>query len=147
MIKALWLAILLVFAGVTAGQAKTMSIAKDKVNVRAQPSKQARVIFTAPKGYPVVVKKRAPNWLLVEDWNGKRGWVYKKLVSGVPTTIIQADKAHVRKGPSRKKSSVAYARQGEIYKVLESRDGWVKIGYYFENEPAGWIHGDLVYGY
>lgn len=144
--KALWFATLFIFVGAAAVQAKTMSIARDKVNVRAQPSKQARVLFSAPKGYPVVVKKRTPNWLLVEDWNGQKGWVYRRLVSSVRTAIVQADRANVRKGPGRKNSSVAYATQGEIYKVLAAKDGWVKIGYYFENEPAGWIHGDLVWG-
>jgi SH3-like domain-containing protein len=145
--KALWIAILLVFMGVTAGHAQTMSIAQEKVNVRAKPSKHAHVLFSAPKGYPVVVKKRTQNWFYVEDWNGKKGWVYKKLVSSIRTTIIQADTAHVRKGPSRKNSSIAQAKQGEIYKVLASRGGWVKIAYYYENEPVGWIHDDLVWGY
>lgn len=145
--KALWIAMLLVFIGVVAGHAKTMSIAQDKVNVRAKPSKLARVLFSAPKGYPVVVKKRTRDWLYVEDWNGKKGWVYKKLVSSIPTTIIQADSAYVRKGPSRKNSTVTQVNQGEIYKVLASRGGWVKIAYYYENEPVGWIYDGLVWGY
>jgi SH3-like domain-containing protein len=145
--KALWIVMLLVFMGVTAGYTKTMSIAQDKVNVRAKPSKRGRVLLSAPKGYPVVVKKRQQNWLYVEDWNGQKGWVYKKLVSATPTTIIQAETANVRKGPSRKNSSLAQVKQGEIYKVLASRGGWIKIGYYYENEPVGWIHDDLVWGY
>ncbi len=145
--KALWIAMMLVFVSVTAGHAKTMSIAQDKVIVRAKPSKRARVLFSASKGYPIVVKKRQQNWLYVEDWNGHKGWVYKNLVSGIPTIIVQADTANVRKGPSRKNSSVAQAKQGEIYKVLASRGNWVKIGYYFENESVGWIHDDLVWGY
>jgi SH3-like domain-containing protein len=86
--KAMWIAMLLLFAGETAGYAKTMSIAQDKVNVRTRPSKQARVLYSAPKGFPVVVKKQTRNWLYVEDWNGKKGWVYKKMVSSIPTTII-----------------------------------------------------------
>jgi uncharacterized protein YgiM (DUF1202 family) len=145
--KSFLIAMLLLFASVTAGHAKTMSIAKDEVNVRAKPSKRAQVLYKAPRGYPVLVKKRQKNWVYVEDWNGKRGWVYAKLVSSIPTTVIQADTANVRKGPSRKNSAIAQATQGEIYKVLASRGDWVKIGYYYENEPAGWIHGDLVWGY
>jgi uncharacterized protein YgiM (DUF1202 family) len=69
------------------------------------------------------------------------------LVSSIPTTIIQADTANVRKGPSRKNSPVTQATHGQIYKVLGVRGGWVKIGYYFENEPIGWIHDNLVWGY
>lgn len=145
--KTLWIALLLFFAGVAAGHAKTMSIAKDNVNVRSQPSKRAKILFKAPRGYPVMVKKRQRNWLYCVDWQGNKGWVYKSLVSAIPTTVVQAGTANVRKGPSRKNSSVAQAKQGEIYKVLASRGDWVKIGYYLENEPAGWIHDDLVWGY
>lgn len=145
--KVLYIVVLLLFAVVTAVQAKTMSISRDNVNVRSKPSKKARVLYKAPRGYPVVVKKRTKNWLYVEDWNGAKGWVYAKLVSSIPTTVIQVDTANVRKGPSRKKASIAKASQGEIYKVLACRNDWVKIGYYYENEPAGWIHEDLVWGY
>ncbi len=145
--KTLWIAMLLVFSGVTAGYAKTMSIAKDEVKVRAKPSKQAQVLYKATRGYPVLVKKRQQHWLYVEDWHGRKGWVYAKLVSSIPTTVIKVDLANVRKGPSQKNASIAKAKQGEIYKVLASRNNWLKIGYYFENEPAGWIHEDLVWGY
>jgi SH3-like domain-containing protein len=145
--KSLWIAMLLVFVSVTAGHAKTMSIAQDNVKVRAKPSKRARVLLSAPKGYPILVKKRKQNWLYVEDWHGQKGWVGKNLVSGIPTTIVRADTANVRKGPSRKNSPVTQATHGQIYKVLGVRGGWVKIGYYFENEPIGWIHDNLVWGY
>ena len=145
--KNLWISMLLLFAGVTAGHAKTMSIAKDEVNVRSKPSKQSQVLYKATRGYPVLAKKRQHHWLYVEDWHGRKGWVYAKLVSSIPTTVVKVDMANVRKGPSQKNASIAKAKQGEIYKVLASRNNWVKIGYYFENEPAGWIHEDLVWGY
>ena len=145
--KVLYFAMLLLFAGVTAGQARTVSIAQDEVNVRTKPSKKAKVLYQARRGYPVLVKKRKKTWLYVEDWHGKKGWVHARLVSSIPTTVVQVDTANIRKGPSHKDASIAKATQGEIYKVLASRNHWVKIGYYFENEPAGWIHEDLVWGY
>jgi N-acetylmuramoyl-L-alanine amidase len=145
--KVLYIVVMLVFTGVAAGQAKTMSIARDEVNVRAKPSKKAEVLYQASRGYPVLVKKRQKDWLYVEDWNGKKGWVYAKLVSPISTTVIKVEEANVRKGPSQKNASIAKAKQGEIYKVLAERHDWVRIGYYLENEPVGWIHEDLVWGY
>jgi SH3-like domain-containing protein len=145
--KAFWIAMVLLFIGVPSGDAKTVSIAHDKVSVRAKPGKRTRVLFSAPKGYPILVRKRQHNWLYVEDWHGHRGWVYKNVVSAIPTTIIQADTANVRKGPSRKNSPVAQVQHGQIYKVLATRGDWVKIGYYYENEPIGWIHDKLIWGY
>jgi uncharacterized protein YgiM (DUF1202 family) len=145
--KVFYFAMLLLFVAVTAGQAKTMSIARDEVNVRAKPSNKAEVLYKASRGYPVLVKKRQKNWLYVEDWHGKKGWVHAKLVSPIATTVVEVDEANIRKGPSQKKASIATAKQGEIYKVLAEQHDWVKIGYYFENEPVGWIHDDLVWGY
>ena len=146
--KKFWyIAMLLLFAGITAAQAKTMSIAQEEVNVRVKPSNKAQVLYKAHRGYPVVVKERQQNWLYVEDWNGKKGWINAKLVSSIPTTVIKAEEANVRKGPSQKDASIAKAKQGEIYKVLACKDNWVKIGYYFEKEPLGWIQKDMVWGY
>jgi SH3-like domain-containing protein len=145
--KILYIAVLLVFLGVTAGHAKTMSIAEDEVNVRIKPTSKAEVLYKAHKGYPVLVKKREQNWLYVEDWNGKKGWIYAKVVSSIPTIIVQAETANIRKGPSQKDATIAKATQGAIYKVLAVKNKWVKIGYYYENEPVGWINKDTVWGY
>jgi N-acetylmuramoyl-L-alanine amidase len=145
--KVLCIVMLLLCAGVTAGQAKTMSIAEEEVNVRIKPSSKAEVVYKAHRGYPVLVKKRQENWLYVEDWNGKKGWIYAKVVSSIPTIIVESETANIRKGPSQKDATVAKATQGEIYKVLAERHNWIKIGYYFEKGPLGWINKDTVWGY
>ncbi|AEB10011.1 SH3 domain-containing protein [Desulfobacca acetoxidans] len=145
--KVFWIVLLLVFVGVTAGYARTMSIARDRVNVRTKPSKRASILFQAPKGYPIVVKKKTRHWLYFEDWNGNKGWVYRPLVSAIPTTVIRVDTANVRKGPGTRRPLIAQAKQGEIYRVLGEQGDWVKIGYYYENEVVGWIYDDLVWGY
>jgi len=145
--KAIGIALLLLLVGVTAGYAKTKSIAKDNVNVRAKPSRQAPILFVAPKGYPLWVRQQQKNWVQVEDWQGKRGWVYRPLISAIPTAVVQVETANVRKSPNRRASRVTQAKHGEIYRVFASQGDWVKIGYYFENEKLGWIHRDLVWGY
>ncbi len=145
--KVLWLAALVFIVGITGAHAKTMSIATDEVNVRLKPHKDARVVYQASRGYPVQVIKRTQNWLLVKDWQKRQGWVYAENVSSTPTTVIKAETAKLRKGPGPKNASIAKAKQGEIYKVLECRNHWVKLGYYLDNEPAGWINGDMVWGY
>jgi SH3-like domain-containing protein len=145
--KILYIAVVLVFLGVTAAHAKTMSIAEDEVNVRVKPSSKAEVLYKAHRGYPVLVKKRQQNWLYVEDWNGKKGWIYAKVVSSIPTIIVESETANIRKGPGQKNAAIAKATQGEIYKVLAAKNNWVKIGYYFEKEPLGWINKDSVWGY
>jgi SH3-like domain-containing protein len=145
--KILYLAVLLVFLGVTAAHAKTMSIAEEEVNVRVKPTSKAEVLYKAHRGYPVLVRKRQQNWLYVEDWNGKKGWVYAKGVSSVPTIIVESEWANIRKGPSQKDAVIAKGTQGEIYKVLAEKHNWVKIGYYFEKGSLGWINKEAVWGY
>jgi len=145
--KTILATLLLVFVGLPMGYAKTMSIAKDQVNMRTKPNLGAQVLFEAPVAYPLEIKKDQGNWLYCEDWQGNQGWVYKPLVSGVPTTVIQVETANVRRGPGLSKPLITQVKQGEIYKVFDQQGDWVKIGYYFENEEIGWIHEDLVWGY
>lgn len=145
--KTILTTLVFVFVGVSLGYAKTMSVAKDQVNVRTQPSLNAQVLFEAPVAYPLEIKKDQGNWLYCEDWQGNQGWVYKPLVSKIPTTVVQAETANVRRGPGLNQPPIARVNKGEIYRVFGQQGEWVKIGYYFENETIGWIRQDLVWGY
>jgi SH3-like domain-containing protein len=127
--------------------ASTMrSIGKDKVNVRAQPSLNAEVVFQASLGYPIEVERQKNNWVYFTDWKNNTGWVYKPLVSRTQTAVILVDEANVRKGPSLRRPVVMQATKGEIYKIFGEKGNWVKIGYYLENEEIGWVRQDLVWG-
>jgi SH3-like domain-containing protein len=145
--KIFGIVVALLCLGVTASHAKTLSIAEDEVNVRVKPSSKAEVLYKAHRGYPVLVRKRQQTWLYVEDWNGKKGWIYAKGVSSVPTVIVESEWANIRKGPSQKDAVITKANQGEIYKVLAEKHNWLKIGYYFEKGPLGWINKEAVWGY
>ncbi len=53
-----------------------------RANVRAAPSKKARILFCAPKGTAFKVLKRKGKWLYVEYADGDRGWIFGSLVWG-----------------------------------------------------------------
>jgi len=122
------------------------SIGKDNVHVRSGPGLKYRVIFRAPLGYPVQVIKRQKKWVKIKDWEGTVGWVYRPLLSDVMTVVLMRSSTNVRNGPGLGNDVLRKVERGEIYKVLGAKSNWIHIGYYFEEEPVGWIRRDLVFG-
>jgi uncharacterized protein YgiM (DUF1202 family) len=60
--------------------------------------------------------------------------------------VLQVNDANVRSSPGIQHAVVSDVHQGEIYKVLEKKADWVKIGYFFEGTEVGWIRQDLIFG-
>jgi N-acetylmuramoyl-L-alanine amidase len=122
------------------------SIRKDSVNVRSKPDLNSEVVFQASLGYPVQIEKQKRNWVYCIDYKNQAGWIYKPLLSKTQTAVVLVEDANIRKGPSLRKPIVMQASKGEIYKIFDEKDEWVKVGYYLENEEIGWIRQDLVWG-
>lgn len=126
--------------------AATKSIAKEEVNVRSGPSLKDEIILKAPLGYPVRIEKTQGEWVYVRDWVNNRGWVHKALISDIRTAVITVKKANIRSGPGTDSNAVAEAHEGEIYRILERKGRWLRIGYYHGSEPVGWVREDMVFG-
>jgi SH3-like domain-containing protein len=122
------------------------SIAKDRVNVRTQPSLNSEVSFQASLGLPIEIEKQQKDWVYLRDWQDNSGWVYKPLVSKTKTAVITEDDVNIRKGPSLRKPVVMQADKGEIFKIFGEKGRWVKIGWYLDNEVIGWVRQDMVWG-
>jgi SH3-like domain-containing protein len=138
----LWLGL----AIATAWPSTMASIAKDRVNVRTQPTLNAEVVFQAGLGLPIKIEKQQKDWVYFQDWQDNAGWVYKPLVSKIKTAVITEDNVNIRKGPSLKKPVVMQADKGEIFKIFGEKGRWVKIGWYLDNEVIGWVRQDMVWG-
>jgi SH3-like domain-containing protein len=127
--------------------ASMASIGKKNVNVRNAPSPNAAVIFQTHLGYPVEVKQTKGSWVQIKDWDDNIGWVYYPLLNrNVQTVLVIPDLVNIRQGPGLKYRVVEQAEGGKIYKLLEEKGQWVKIGYYLENEEVGWVRSDMVWG-
>jgi uncharacterized protein YgiM (DUF1202 family) len=144
--KKLLLILILVNLLAVPGWARTQSIGKDQVNVRSQPSLKGHVVFRAPIGYPVEIKRRKGKWVLIQDWEGDAGWVFMPLLSNFQTAVVLVDNANVRCSPGIRHGVTTQVHRGEIYKVLERKGEWIKVGYYFEGNEIGWIRQDLIFG-
>ncbi len=77
---------------------------------------------------PIRVIKIYPNWRLIEDPDGTRGWMLVSLLSDRRTAIVKPGKPrpiHERPDPS---SRVAYlAEQGVVGRLEECANGWCRI--------------------
>lgn len=142
-ITSLFIAPLLLSLAVSA---EGKSIGKDQANIREQPSLTSAILFTAPLGYPIKIKKEKDNWAFFRDWQNNDGWVHRSMVSDISTAVVLVDRANIRSDASSGASVTTNANQGAIYQILDRKDNWLKLGYYITKEPVGWIRKDLVFG-
>jgi SH3-like domain-containing protein len=136
----------LILSSLPAGAATMRSISRDNVNVRRGPSASHDVYFQAPRGYPIEVKRSEGEWVLFRDWEGDEGWVNRALVGTSKTVVVARETVNLRRGPGTDTPILEKTTRGKIYKVLASKDQWLRLGYYDTNEFAGWVRRDLVWG-
>jgi SH3-like domain-containing protein len=130
----------------TQASAVTKSIGREDVNVRSGPSLQDTILFKATLGYPMEVREEKNRWVYCTDWEGDAGWVYKPLLSNTPTVIVSVEKANIRSSAGTGHTVLSSANKGEIYRLLDRKGKWVKIGYYSNGEALGWVRRDLIFG-
>jgi len=120
------------YASITAG-----------ANIRAKASLKSDVLRTVPPGYPVVVLEKQPNWFLVQDYRGRKGWLYASLVAEPATVIIKVFKGNLRSGPSLKDNVIVQLDHGTIMTVLKRKGEWLKVSDL--KELTGWLYSKVVW--
>jgi len=56
------------------------SIIDDEVNFRESPSPSANVITVLQRGTPVILTERRGNWIGIQLYDGRSGWVFRDYV-------------------------------------------------------------------
>ncbi|KPJ98693.1 MAG: hypothetical protein AMJ60_07475, partial [Desulfobacterales bacterium SG8_35] len=107
-------------------------------NIRSDASMTSKVLHTVPPGYPVAVLSRQADWLLVEDYRERKGWVFASLVKEPKTVIIKTSKGNLRNGPSLEDGIIVQLDHEKIMPVLERSGEWLKVTD-FEG-LTGWLH-------
>ena len=105
------------------------SIASGEAMMRTGPGKNYPGVWLYKRrDLPVRVVKVYPNWRLIEDPDGTRGWMLVTLLSDKRTAIVKPGeprKVHERADES---SRVAYlAEPGVVGRVDKCSDGWCRI--------------------
>jgi SH3-like domain-containing protein len=105
------------------------SIASGEAMMRTGPGRNYPGIWLYKRrDLPIRVIKIYPNWRLIEDPDGTRGWMLVSLLSDRRTAIVKPGKPrqiHERPDPS---SRVAYlAEQGVVGRLEDCANGWCRI--------------------
>lgn len=103
---------------------KTMYVDASRLNVRNQPGKQGKVIWTLKRDQQVQVTNRNGDWLFIESSRFK-GWVFGTYLTNTPTP----KQASVPKKTQKKSTGISTAR---IKKILIKRSH----AYYSGNCPC-----------
>jgi len=112
-------------------------------NIRSAPLLAADVLRAVPPGYPLAVIESQENWILVEDFRARRGWVYASLLTDLQSVVIKVGKGNLRSGPSLIDEIVAQLDYNTVLFVDETRGDWLKV-----SNPeglAGWLHHYTVW--
>ena len=131
--RRLLIAALAVLAAPAAAQDKQppywASIASGEAMMRTGPGKNYPGTWLYKRrDLPIRVVKTYPNWRLIEDPDGTRGWMLVTLLSDRRTAIVRPGeprRIHERPDPS---SRVAYlAEHGVVGRIDSCSGGWCRI--------------------
>lgn len=124
--------------------AEYVSVAKDDVNVRTEPTTNSPVYMELFQGYPLKVEEKKGDWYKISDFEKDSGWIYAPLVSNKKTVIVTAGKsANMRSGPSTSDKVVANVERGVVLEVVSRKGNWVKV--HHSGEVEGWIYAPLLW--
>lgn len=119
-----------------------VSVNKDNVNLRSEPTTNSAVLFELPAGYPLEVLERKGDWLQVRDYEKDKGWIYASLTSNTPYVIVKVNKGNIRSGPGTNYEQVGKVVRDVILQKIEQKGDWLQVRH---PQLTGWIHKNLVW--
>jgi SH3-like domain-containing protein len=121
------------------------SIASGKAMMRAGPGRNYPGIWLYQRrDLPIRVLKTFPNWRLVEDPDGAKGWMLVSLLSDRRTAMVKAgDPRPVRTNPSVSARVRYLAEAGVVGRIEKCRDGFCRIEI---GSKKGFIATSDIYG-
>ena len=120
------------------------SLRSDEVNLRVGPGENYPIAWVFKrKDMPVEIVEEFQNWRRVEDWQGDKGWVVDRMVTGKREVIVAGAVRALYRQPDPGAPIVARAEPGVIARLLEFQGPWCHIeagGY------KGWVQRREVWG-
>ena len=93
---------------------------------------------------PVRVLKLYPNWRLIEDPDGARGWMLVTLLSDRRTAMVKKGEPRPVRTEASGSASVRYlAEQGAVGRIEKCREGWCRISF---GNRKGYIRTTDIWG-
>lgn len=144
----IFLAFVLLFCAAAArGQFESekeyMSVSTPRANLRAEPEEKGELLWRLWKFMPVEIVAYRGDWRKIRDLDGDEGWLHKSTLENVPTVMVSAKEAKLRKTPGG--AVVWYLERGYAMRVFSIRGDWIEVSDLAG--VSGWIHKSVVWGY
>ncbi|MGD9105878.1 MAG: SH3 domain-containing protein [Desulfobacterales bacterium] len=123
--------------------AERLAVSVSVANVRSGPGEHTDILWEVEKYYPLNVFKKFGQWYHFRDFEGDEGWIYKPLVSNIPTIITKKEKCNIRSGPGTSFSIAFTVEKGVPFKVIKREGSWIYIEH--ADGDKGWIFNSLVW--
>ena len=138
----------IVFLFVCSQQAAALCVNVPEANLRSGPGTKYEKTWEVFKYMPFKKIKTKGNWYRVQDVDGDKHWIYRKLVtSRFNCAVVKVDKANIRSGPgtSYKNKHFSPLLKYDSFRVLKRKGQWVKVSDEFGQK--GWIFRKLLWIY
>jgi SH3-like domain-containing protein len=121
------------------------SIASGEAMMRTGPGKNYPGTWLYKRrDLPIRVVKTYPNWRLIEDPDGTRGWMLVTLLSDRRTAIVKPGEPRQIHERADESSRVAYlAESGVVGRIEKCANGWCRIRI---GKREGHIHTSDIWG-
>ncbi|MBA3670182.1 MAG: hypothetical protein H0W71_09010 [Sphingomonas sp.] len=121
------------------------SIASGKAMTRAGPGRNYPGVWLYQRrDLPVKVLKIYPNWRLIEDPDGTKGWMLVTLLSDRRTALVKEGEPRAVRISPNAAAKVRYRLEpGVVGQIEKCRDGWCKIAI---GRRTGFITTGDIYG-
>lgn len=120
------------------------SVSGKTANVRKGPGTKNSVIRVYEQLTPLRIIKSQGSWHQVSDYRGRKGWIFRTLLSTKPTVIVKTEKANVRKSPSTESDILWKFEEGTAFQCLATRGSWYKIKY---QDKIAWVSSSITWGF
>lgn len=128
-----------------------LSVKGSYANMRSGPNRNDPVLWKIKRNWPLQALEKSGSRVKVRDYEGSEGWVHESLLSTEPYVVVKLKWINLREGPGLdangkpKYAKRFTAEQGVVFKVLEEREGWLRVRHADGDE--GWCSGNIVWGY
>jgi len=126
-----------------AGEYASVAQVDGGANIRYEPSLSSEILRAVPPGFPVFILEGRGDWVQVEDFRERKGWVNASLLAEPGTVIIKVWKGNLRKGPSLTDTIITKLDYGTVLSVVKTRGDWLQVR--DSERLTGWLHRDVLW--
>ena len=142
-IKILIIFLSLFFFSITNAEEIFLSLKKNKVNVRYNPSSESPIKYIYKKiNLPIKQIDKKENWRRIIDLKNNSGWIHRSQLKPINSVIPLKDKILFKK-PSLFSKPIAQIKKGRVLIIKKCENTWCKVK---TNKFNGWIQTDNIWG-